>query len=487
MRFGTVNDVGNPTQDLKRMETLNTTTITPHEKAVQINLDKRFYGTFAEIGAGQEVARWFFRVGGASGTLAKTISAYDMAFSDAIYGKGERYVSKPRLHNMLDYEFKLLIERLGEKRGAQTSFFVFSDTVSARNYLGTNECHGWMGVKFQLQPQAEPSEIIIHVNMLDKENLQQQEALGIVGVNLTYGAFYLHSEPEKLIASLIDGLSTSRIEVDMIKFAGPYFSNVDNRLMALQLVEKGLSNAALIGANGDVLQPSEVLHKRPILIERGSFRPVTFVNLDMLDGAREKFLTDADKDKEEIVELMEITMSNLLTSGAIDHRDFLARADTINAVGKMVLISNYAEYYKLAAYLQRYTKSRIGIVLGIPNLKELFDEKYYELLEGGILESFGRLFKNDLKLYVYPFLDPAYPELTTVHNMDVPEHVTHLFKHLMNSGYIEQIEKVHREYLGIFSRQILTKIRNRDQSWEKMVPAEVAAAIMKNCFFGYRP
>jgi hypothetical protein len=469
------------------MEDINTTTIAPHEKAVQINLDKRFYGTFAEIGAGQEVARWFFRVGGAAGTLAKTISAYDMAFSDAIYGKGERYVSQPRLQKMLDYEFNLLIERLGEKRGAQTSFFVFSDTVSARNYLGTNECHGWMGIKFQLQPQAEPSEIIIHVNMLDKENLQQQEALGTIGVNLIYGAFYLHSEPEKLIASLLDGLSTLRIEVDMIKFLGPYFSNLDNRLMALQLVEKGLSNATLIGANGDVLQPSEILHKKPILIERGSFRPVTYVNLDMLDGARQHFISDAHSNQEEIVELMEITMSNLLTTGAIDHRDFLARADTINAVGKMVLISNYAEYYKLAAYLQRYTKSRIGIVLGIPNLKELFDEKYYELLEGGILESFGRLFKNDLKLYVYPFLDPAYPELTTISNMEVPAHVTHLFKHLLESGYIEQIENVHREYLGIFSRLILGKIRARDQSWEKMVPPEVAACIKAGNFFGYRP
>jgi hypothetical protein len=468
------------------METLNSTTISTHEKAVQINLDRRFYGTFAEIGAGQEVARWFFRVGGASGTLAKTISAYDMAFSDAIYGKGERYVSRARLQNMLDYEFKLLIERLGEKRGPSTSFFVFSDTVSARNFAGTNECHGWLGVKFQLQPQAEPSEIIIHVNMLDKENLQQQEALGVIGVNLIWGGFYLHSEPEKLIASLLDGLSTSRIEVDMIKFLGPYFSNVDNRLMALQLVEKGLSNAALIGANGEVLQPSEVLHKRPILIERGSFRPVTFVNLDMLDGARSKFLKNVDTKAEDTVELMEITMSNLLTTGQIDHRDFLARADIINTVGKMVLISNYAEYYKLAAYLQRYTKCQIGIVLGIPNLKELFDEKYYEMLEGGILESFGRLFKNDLKLYVYPFMDPAYTELTTVQNMDVPEHVTHLFQHLMRSGYIEQIDEVHREYLGIFSRAILAKIRKGDSTWENMVPPEVAKAIKAGRFFGYR-
>jgi len=465
----------------------SSTNISTHEKAVQINLDKRFYGTFAEIGAGQEVARWFFRVGGAAGTLAKTISAYDMTFSDAIYGKGERYVSRARLQNMLDYELKLLNERLGEKRGATTSFFGFANTVSARNFLGTNECHGWLGIKFQLQPQAEASEIIIHVNMLDKENLQQQEALGIVGVNLCWGAFYLHSEPEKLISSLLDGLSTLRIEVDMIKFVGPYFSNVDNRLMALQLVEKGLSNAALIGANGDVLQPSEVLHKKPILIERGSFRPVTYVNLDMLDGARSQFLHNADLKQEDIVELMEITMSNLLTTGVLDHRDFLARADTINAVGKMVLISNYAEYYKLAAYLQRYTKSRIGIVLGVPNLKELFDEKYYEMLEGGILESFGKLFKNDLRLYVYPFLDPAYPDLTTVENMDVPEHVTHLFQHLMKNGFIEQIQKVHREYMGIFSRAILAKIRKQDHSWESMVPPPVAECIKKGNFFGYRP
>ena len=274
----------------------------------------------------------------------------------------------------------------------------------------------------------------------------------------------------------------------MIKFQGPYFSNIDNRLMALQLVEKGLSNAALIGANGDVLQPSEVFHKRPILIERGSFRPVTFVNLDMLDGARQKFLHDSETKPEEVVELMEITMSNLLTTGAIDHRDFLARADTINTVGKMVLISNYAEYYKLAAYLQRYTKSKIGIVLGIPNLKELFDEKYYEMLEeeGGILESFGRLFKENLKLYVYPFMDPAYPELTTVKNMDVPEHVKHLFEHLVKSGYIEEIEQVHREYMNIFSRAILAKIRKGDTSWEHMVPVEVAACIKKGNFFGYR-
>jgi hypothetical protein len=255
--------------------------------------------------------------------------------------------------------------------------------------------------------------------------------------------------------------------------------------MSLQLVEQGLSNATLIGANGDVLQPSEVLHKKPILVERGSFRPVTHVNLDMLDGARQQFLRDADVKQEEILELMEITMRNLLTTGTIDHRDFLARADTINAVGKMVLISNYAEYYKLAAYLQRYTKSRLGIVLGIPNLKELFDVKYYDMLEGGILESFGRLFKNDLKIYVYPFFDASMGTLTTANDVDIPMHLKHLFKHLMENGYIEPIEHYHQEYLGIFSRAILSKLREHDHSWEQMVPPEVAECIKHNHFFGY--
>ena len=324
--------------------------------------------------------------------------------------------------------------------------------------------------------------------MLDKENVQQQEALGTVGVNLTYGAFYLHSEPEKLIASLLDGLSTSRIEVDMIKFSGPFFNHVDNRLMALQLVEKGLSNAALIGRHpAKSSSPPKSSIKGRSSSNAAVFVPSPSSTSTCSTAPRQEFLRDAEVKKG----------GNRRTHGNHHEqpphhrlhrspRDFLARADTINAVGKMVLISNYAEYYKLAAYLQRYTKSRIGLVLGIPNLKELFDEKYYELLEGGILESFGRLFKNDLKLYVYPFLDPAYPELTTVSNMDVPEHVTHLFKHLLQSGYVKQIENVHREYMGIFSRAILAKIRQHDHSWEKMVPPEVAARIKTGNFFRLR-
>src|SRR6266436_1478985 len=360
-----------------------------HAKALQINLDARRYGTFAEIGAGQEVVRWFFRVGGAAGTVAKSMSAYDMTVSDAIYGKIDRYVCRPRLQAMLDHEHALNLDRLGEARGADTSFFVFADTVSARNYKGTNECHGWMGVRFQSRPRDQDSQIILHVRMLDDENALQQEALGIVGVNLLYGAFTLYHEPELLIESLLDGLTTNRIAIDMIELSGIEFRQVDNRLMSMKLVQMGLSGAAMFDPSGRVLQPSEVLYKKNVLVERGSFRPVVHVNIDMLKCARAAFERDlvgprAPEDPathdgdSDVIELMELTMRNLRElGGEIDRADFLARADMLAASGKTVLISDYFEYYRLAAYLGRYTKNRIAITMGAASLLELFEEKYY--------------------------------------------------------------------------------------------------------------
>ena len=333
----------------------------PSRKALAVNLESRRYGTFAEIGAGQEVVRWFFRVGGAAGTIAKSMSAYDMTVSDAIYGPCDRYVCRQRLESMLDHEQALNLDRLRESRGDTTAFFVFADTVSARNFKGTNECHGWMGVRFQAHPRDQDSQIILHVRMLDTENALQQEALGIVGVNLLYGAFFLNHEPDQLIESLLDDLTTRRIEIDMIEFSGIAFRHVDNRVMSLRLVQLGLSGAAMFSAKGEVLQPSEVLYKKPILVERGSFRPVTHVNIDMLRSAHEKFAREREVEEDSIVSLMEITMRNLQASGGqpngeIDLRDFLARADMLAACGKTVLISDYFEYYRLAAYLTRYTK-----------------------------------------------------------------------------------------------------------------------------------
>src|SRR3954469_17784281 len=285
-----------------------------NKKAFQINLDAKRYGTFAEIGAGQEVARRFFQVGGASGTVAKTMSAYDMTFSDAIYGPTDRYVSRARLHTMLDREYNLLIERLDKKLGNQRTFFVFADTVAARSFKLRNEAHGWLGIRFQAQPRGPSNEIIIHVRMLDESNVDQQEALGVVGVNLLYGAFY-HSEPERLISSLQENLAPGKIQVDLIKFSGPAFANIDNRLMSLQLVSQGLTDAVMFTADGEMVQPSEILHKKAILIERGSFRPVTYATNDMLEGARRQFLKETGTSEKDLVVLMEMTLENLLAEG----------------------------------------------------------------------------------------------------------------------------------------------------------------------------
>jgi hypothetical protein len=457
-----------------------------HQKALRVNLDKSAYGTFAEIGAGQEVARWFFRVGGASGTIAKTISAYDMQVSDAIYGKCERYVGRQRLQTMLDHEYTLLLERLMEKRGADTRFFAFAETVAAQGYIHRDECHGWMGIRFQKEPGAEPSEIILHVRMLDKENLLQQEALGVIGVNLVYGAFHRAREPEAFIQSLLDDLTPERIEVDMIKFSGAGFARVDNRLMSLQLVQRGLTRAAMFTANGEVVNAAEMLYKKPLLVERGSFRPVTKVTLDMLHCAQAQFVQEPGVEGEDTLVLMEMTLKNLADGGAIDHRDFLDRVDILSTLGKTVLISNYAEFHRLASYLFRFTKKRIGIVMGVPTLRELFDEKYYADLQGGILESFGRMFKNDLKLYVYPLLEQDTGAVITAGNLRVAPNLRHLYAHLLENRHIEGLKDINEACLPILSRDVLTKLKSGDASWENMVPTEVARIIKSRRLLGYQ-
>jgi hypothetical protein len=456
-----------------------------NRKALQINLDPQKYGTFAEIGAGQEVARRFFLVGGAAGTIAKTMSAYDMTFSDAIYGPTDRYVSRRRLQTMLDHEYDLLIERLDAKSGTERTFFVFADTVAARSFKQRNESHGWLGVRFQMQPRGDPSQIIIHVRMLDESHVDQQEALGVIGVNLLYGAFY-HSQPEKLISSLQENLAPGRIQVDMIKFSGPGFAQIDNRLMSLQLVSQGLTDTVMFTADGEAVQPSEILHKKAILIERGSFRPVTYATNDMLEGARRQFLKQTGCSEKDLVVLMEMTLENLLAEGQLNHADFLARIDILGALGRTVLISKFGEYYRLAGYLSRYTNQMIGLVMGVPSLIEIFDEKYYLNLEGGILEALGRMFKSGLKLYVYPMIDDNTGKVVTAHHVEVAPNLHSLFQYLIDNRYIEEITDYEKEYLRIYPPAVLAKLKSGDDSWEKMVPPEVAQIIKEREFFGYR-
>jgi hypothetical protein len=454
------------------------------QKALQINLDPRWYGTVAEIGAGQEVARWLFRAGGAAGTVAKSMSAYDMAVSDAVYGKSDRYVSKGRLQAMLDHEFELDVERLGDQRGDETAFFAFADTVVARSYRGGNECHGWMGVKFQAHPRDEPSQIVLHVRMLDNEAPQQQEALGVVGVNLLHAAFFQHHEPDRLLESLLDQLTTGRIEIDLVELKGIEFRAVDNRLLALKLVQLGLSGAAMFGPDRQVLQPSEVLRKKAILVERGSFRPPTVVNIEMLEAARTCFAKDPAVAQREVLVLTELTMANLRAGGnAVDRRDFLARADLLAACGMTVLISDFVAYHRLAAYLAWRTDGRIGMVMGVPSLIDLFDEASHADLPGGILESFGRLLKNDLRLFVYPMLRDG--EVVTVDTVPVVADLQPLFDYLNQRGSFVGLDDYTPAYLPILSRDVLKRIPTEDESWEAMVPAEVGSLIKRRGFFGY--
>jgi hypothetical protein len=458
-----------------------------HEKALRINLDPSRYGTFAEIGAGQEVVRWFFRVGGAAGTIAKSISAYDMAVSDAIYGHAERYVSRARLEAMLDHEHELNRERLAESRGATTAFFSFADTVAAKSYRGANEWHGWMGVKFQSHPRDRDSRVLIHVRMLDRDNAAQQEALGIVGVNLLYGAFFHYHEPERLIESLLDGLGTHRIEVDMIEFSGIEFRHVDNRLMSLKLVELGLSGAAMFGPSGDVLQPSDALYKKHVLLARGSFRPVCFSHMDILRSGRERFAADLGDDASPTLEVAEMTLRNLRGErGDVDRGDFLARANTLAAVGKTVLISDYFEFHRLASYVARYTRARAAFVIGAGTLHEIFDETAYLTLDGGVLEALGKLFRNELTLYVYPLKDPATGALTTVENFPVSQRLRGLYAHLVSTRAIRQLENYDERYLGVFSRDVLALIQRGDSTFQSLVPPAVASVIRERSMFGWR-
>jgi len=453
-----------------------------YQKALTFNMDKGIYGTIAEIGAGQETARWFFKVGGAAGTIAKAMSAYDMQFSDSIYGSCKRYVSRERLHSMLETEYTLLNSRLGEKKGSECTFFSFANTVATFNYDQQQAGHGWLGIQFQTKPQETLSEIHLHVTLKGKASSQDQETLGILGVNLIYGARYLHQDPVALLISLLDNLSIHQLEIDMIDFNGPAFHKVDNRLMALQLVRHGLTHATMFQPDGKVVQPSDVLYKKAVLVERSRFRPPTKLNINLLDCAYDAFCSETDVNTKDVFVLSEMTIQNLTDGSDVNVDDFLQRIDILCALGKNVMISNYAEFYRLAQYLFEKTNKPVAIALGVPMLSNIFKEKYYRNLKGGILEAFGRLFRNDLRLYVCPEVGHD-GVLTTVRSLKVQSHLQHLYHHLLDNEFIRNLDTVDNSYLTIHADAVLEKIRKGDASWQSMVPQDVANIINERGLF----
>jgi hypothetical protein len=449
----------------------------PEEKALQINLDRSIYGTFAEIGAGQEVANWFFRASATAGTVAKSISAYDMTISDALYGKCSRYVSQERVVDMVNYEYDLLEERLAEPRGQESRFFAFTNTVRARGYNDPGVCHGWLAIRYQLQPGRPSGTIVLHVNLLDQENVDQMEALGILGVNLIDAAYHAIGDLRKFVRSLTDFIAPGRIEIDMLKFHGKPFETVDNRICALELVRQGMTPTTLFMPDGEVAQAADVFYKTPLLILRGSFLPVTKLHLDMLRQASLVFPSEGQSASGKgCREVCELSLSNLLRDGQVDLVSFLDRADALQALGKVVLISNCPEFHRVAAILRRYTSEPIGMILSIGLLNELFKEKWSESLQGGILESFGRLFKNKLSLLVYPWRNRHTGGVVTAENFRAPAGQTHLYSHFLENGMISGIACGDPRLLEMTGRRIMERAA-AGGDWEEWVPEEARALV----------
>ncbi|MDX2195497.1 MAG: TonB-dependent receptor [Cytophagales bacterium] len=459
------------------------------QKALAINLDKRTYGSFAEIGAGQEVAANFFKAGAASQTIAKTMSAYDMTFSDAIYGAEEsgRYVVESRLVKMLAKEYSLLEIRLKEKRGDETLFFAFADTLTTINFKKDNEGHGWMGVRFQLAPNAEYNDCVLHLRMLDNDAILQQQAIGILGVNLIYACFNCYHDPSHFLLTLMEELGSDRVEIDMLRLTGPDFKHIDNRLLSLMMVKHKMTRSALFGADGNVLQPSDYFYKKNILAYRGRFRPFTLVNQDMYENGIKQFKKEIGNDEEEnLVTIAELTLFNLSAAqgGDINLKDFLDRVDILGALGYTVLISDYQGYYRLTSYLSKFTRKKIGIILGIPNLYDIFNEEFYKKLPGGILGCFAYLFADNIKVYVYP-VKHADGTFEKVENLKVSPHLAHLYTYLLENKRIENIDEFNSEIFYITSDKVHDMISKKEPGWETMLPAAVAHTIKERHMFGY--
>lgn len=460
---------------------------TTKQKALKINLNDNIYGTFAEIGAGQETVRQFFRAGGASSTIAKSISAYDKDFSDAIYGieDDKRYVTENRLRKMLDWETSLIEERLTRDKHPEKLFFSYANTVATIDFAKKFKGHGWVGLRFQIEPNGEYNEIILHIRFKENDARLQQETLGVLGTNLIYSAFYKYNQPKKILKYLYDNLNKDQLEIDTINFSGPVFKEVDNRLVSLQLVKGGMTDAVMFSPEGKNVLPAKILYKKNILALRGSFRPVTKVNVEMYLNSIKLFLKQKNVELEKTQVVFEITLSNLKSDGEIDEQDFLDRAKLLCSLGQTVLISDFKEYYKLVEYFSLYTKKKIGITMGINNLIEIFNPKYYTQLSGGILEAFGKLFFKNVKVFAYPMLDEN-GQIVNSDNLKVHPRMKELYKFFKYNGKVEDVVDYDIKHLKIFSREVLKLINSGDPKWEDMLPNGVSKLIKEQKLFGYK-
>lgn len=455
-------------------------------KALRINLESSIYGTFAEIGAGQEVARTFFQAGGASGTIAKTMSAYDMSFSDSIYGEEEsgRYVSESRLSKMLDHEYELLERRLQGEQYAEKRFFAFADTCTTINYLKSNDPHAWIGLRFQLKPGGATNDIKLHVRLKGADNVLQQKVIGTLGVNLIFACYWYHDNMDFFLDSLYDDLSHEHVELDTIRVKGPDF-DIDNRLLALMIVRKHYTDGTIFGADKEVYQPKDVLYKKNILCLRGRFRPVTKVNEDMLRCGIEHFTKITGCATKDLAVLAEITLSNLEKTENYSDKDFLDRAEILCELGYTVMVSNCTKHDKLVKYFDRCKPKSVGIIIGIMNILELFKEKHYANPNRELLDYFGGIFIGNTTMLMYPYQPSPDKEIITSKNLHLSESLMPLFHYLKHSGFVVDLEGYNPDVLGIFSPKVISMIKSGERGWEEMVPDKVAGIIKANCLFEY--
>ena len=459
--------------------------LTTEEKALKINLTKDIYGCFAEIGAGQEVVANFFRAGGSSGTIAFSQSAYDMKVSDSMYGEASRYVCEERLVTMLETEFETMKFRLPEKY-KESRFFAFCNTVESLNYHKTNQGHGWVGVRFQLNLESKPNDIILHIKMHDISHKAQQESLGILGVNLIHAAYFYNNDLDLFLDNLVHRLPRDRMEIDMLRVSGPDFEYTDNRIIALNLVKRGMTDATMFDLCGNVLQPATALYKRNILLMRGRFRPVTKVHIDMIETGLELFLKEEEVEEENVSVIFELTLKDLTADGKILDKDFVDRAELLGSLGYTVMISNYLKHYKMVDYLASIAKEKkMGVILGVYNLHSIFDERYYDNLPGGVLEAFGRGFGHNVKLFVYPATDVDSGELYSLNNLRIPKHLNGLLQYMHDNNKLEAIESYNPKLLSIMSDDVLSKIKANATHWEDDLPEEVVKAIKYYELFGF--
>ncbi len=451
---------------------------TTAQKALEFNLDPLLYGSIAEIGAGQEVARHFFRVGGASGSIAKTTSAYDMRFSDAIYGADAtgRYVTRERLQRMLDHEYALLIERVSANRDPASRYFVFADTVAARRFGVESEDHGWLGILFQHAPGARASRVIIHVGLFDETNQDQQEALGILGVNLIDSAFRWHDDPETLVDSLADNLDWGRVEIDVLELDGPAFATVDRRAVGLSAVTSSLGPVVVFAPDGRMAMPRDLLYHKVPLILRGTFRPWTHVHARMAAAGAAKLAEELGIGTDDIVLLCEMNVARHLYEGVDEVSDLLTRVAMLNDLGLHAMVSSHLRFFRLAEHFQRHDLRRIAFVLSVADLHLIFDDAYYEGLSGGMLQAIARLFASDSKLLVYPNLTVD-GDVRTADNLRLPEDHAHLYQHLVVNRRILGLAADRADLVPFDPEALGTLVAAGDDSWRDLVPESVQARI----------